>query len=432
MWLTAVQLFELRKVVNCCLVAKICRLSDPFFSQLNVLLDAISTIIVAASYQVHSVGIAFFVLRAARDLFDLYFRKRRKKHPVEEKAWGSAALVTDTEAKRIFEAIFIVLLLALASLFLEALRFHFELPIFSDKPHMYTEFHITGIHYFVVSTILVPLLTVIYCYGRKPKGGQIVLLVLANFLSLLIPVLILSKLQLIFTFILPFLLLFRIGGKKTRRNLLLLIPVLAAVTGVAFVFLVKQRHYPDGYLQSIFCFKDSGTPIWFQYVYMYIVNNFENLNLLVENLESYSYGVRALFPLFAFTGLKFVPAIQNLMAVEQYLTIPELTTVSFIYDAYGDFGLLGVFGLTFLLGWADSYINELVERRRIAGYLFYPQMAFYMLLAFFTTWFSNPTTWFYFIASYVIALYATRKDKSLRLDFGAVVHQKNTQGGADA
>ena len=379
-----------------------------------------------------AVGIAFFALRAGRDLFDLYFKKRSKKHPQEENAWGSGPLLSDTEAKRIFEAIFIVLILALACFLMEAVRFDFELPIFSKKPHMYTEFHITGIHYFVVSTILIPLLSVIYLYGRRPKWYTLVLLFLANLFSLLIPILILSKLQLILTFILPFMLLFRIGGRKTRRRLLLLVPILAVVTVVAFAFLVSERHYPKNYLQSIFCFKNPDTPIWFQYVYMYIVNNFENLNLLVENLQVYSHGARALFPLFALTGTKFIPAIQEFMTVEQYLTIPELTTVSFIYDAYGDFGLVGVFVMAFLVGWADSYSNELVWRGRILGYLLYAQMACYMLLSFFTTWFSNPTTWFYFIASFAIALYATRKDKSLRMSFRAVFTAEAVQGGTDA
>ena len=364
-----------------------------------------------------AVGIAFFALRIGRDLFDFLFRKRRGEKPQEEKALGAGPLITDPEAKRIFEAIFIVLVLALAALSMEAVRFHFEFPILSDKPHMYTEFHITGIHYLVVSTVLIPVMSVLFLYGRKAKGWQIVLLLFANLCSVVIPVLILSKLQLLFTFLLPFLLLLRVGSRKMRKTLLILTPVLLMVTAVAFVFFVKQRHYPDGYLQSIFCFKDPGTPIWFQYIYMYIVNNFENLNLLIENLESYSHGIRQLFPFFALTGLKFLPAVDQMLALEQYLTIPELTTVSFIYDAYGDFGLIGVGVMTFLVGGLNAFSNELLERRRIFGYLLYVQLACYMLFSFFTTWFSNATTWFYFIASFAIALYATRPDHRFRFSF---------------
>ena len=37
--------------------------------------------------------------------------------------------------------------------------------------------------------------------------------------------------------------------------------------------------------------------------------------------------------------------------------------------------------------------------------LLYAQIAFYMALSFFTTWFSDATTWFYFIATGAIAVY---------------------------
>ena len=33
--------------------------------------------------------------------------------------------------------------------------------------------------------------------------------------------------------------------------------------------------------------------------------------------------------------------------------------------------------------------------RNPVGFLFYAQLAVYLMLSFFTTWFSNPTTWFY-------------------------------------
>ena len=38
---------------------------------------------------------------------------------------------------------------------------------------------------------------------------------------------------------------------------------------------MSLRHYPEGYLEGIFKFKDPETAPAFQYVYTYIVNNFE-------------------------------------------------------------------------------------------------------------------------------------------------------------
>ena len=46
-----------------------------------------------------------------------------------------------------------------------------------------------------------------------------------------------------------------------------------------------------------------------------------------------------------------------------------------------------------MLAW---YLTDMVKHiRNPIGYLLYAQIAVYFGLSFFTTWFSNPTTWFY-------------------------------------
>ena len=67
-----------------------------------------------------------------------------------------------------------------------------------------------------------------------------------------------------------------------------------------------------------------------------------------------------------------------------------------INDSYYDFGTAGVVLFALVLGggaflltrWTKKSENPLV-------YLFYGQIAIYLGLSFFTTWFSNPTTWFW-------------------------------------
>ena len=62
---------------------------------------------------------------------------------------------------------------------------------------------------------------------------------------------------------------------------------------------------------------------------------------LQQGLVEHTFGLKQLFPVFALTGLKFVfPA---LVAFEMPVTIKELNTLTLIYDAYYDFGLIGVF-----------------------------------------------------------------------------------------
>ena len=111
-----------------------------------------------------------------------------------------------------------------------------------------------------------------------------------------------------------------------------------------------------------------------------------------------------LFPVFALTGLKFV--FPELTGQALYLTKPELTTLTMFYDAYYDFGIGGVFLLAVLIGVAAKQCIRLVKRSsNPVSYLFYGQMAIYLGLAFFTTWFSNTTTWFYLILTGILALY---------------------------
>ena len=50
----------------------------------------------------------------------------------------------------------------------------------------------------------------------------------------------------------------------------------------------------------------------------------------------------------------------------------------------------------------------LKKMRNPVGYLFYAQIAMYFALSFFTTWFSNPTTWFWFVLTGIVALFVGR------------------------
>ena len=93
-----------------------------------------------------------------------------------------------------------------------------------------------------------------------------------------------------------------------------------------------------------------------------------------------------------------------------YVDKTELTTVTLIYDAYYDFGIIGVLVFACILGAVCFFLVEkLHEMKNPMGYLFYGQMAIYMMLSFFTTWFSNPTTWFYFLVTAVLTFYLSRE-----------------------
>ena len=152
--------------------------------------------------------------------------------------------------------------------------------------------------------------------------------------------------------------------------------------------------------------KNSQMPIFISQPYIYIANNYENFNCLVEALPAHTWGIRMLFPLWALTGLKFL--FPYLVSFPIYVNKAELTTVTLFYDAYYDFGIVGVLVFACILGAVCFLLVEkLKEMRNPIGCLVYGQFAIYMMLSFFTTWFSNPTTWFYLAVTGAMAVYCS-------------------------
>ncbi|WP_288215903.1 O-antigen polymerase, partial [uncultured Clostridium sp.] len=150
--------------------------------------------------------------------------------------------------------------------------------------------------------------------------------------------------------------------------------------------------------------KNSRMPIFITQPYMYIANNYDNFNCLVEQLGTPAMGLRMLFPVWALTGLKFL--FPELVSFPLFVTKEELTTVTLFYDAYYDFGALGMLLLGSVLGGACCWLVE--KRRKLScpvGHVVYAQIAMYMMLSFFTTWFSNPATWFYLAVTAVVYVY---------------------------
>ena len=224
------------------------------------------------------------------------------------------------------------------------------------------------------------------------------LLLVMDGLTLAIPLLCVSRSQLIFSIFLAVLVYLQM---EERLNLFY-----AAAAVVIFVplylLLTAARSHDTAYLNAVFEMKWSQMPIFLTQPYMYIANNYDNFDLLVKGITSFTLGRKMLTPLWTLTGLKFL--FPSLMAAPVFVTREELTTLTLYYDAYSDFGLFGVLLLSCLLG-AVSYF--LMQAVRQAGnpllYLVYAQFALYLLLSFFTTWFSNPTTWFYLAATAAMA-----------------------------
>ncbi len=296
------------------------------------------------------------------------------------------------QADRLFLCIAGLAMASVLCFLFEAVKLGF-IPLFSDEPHAYSYFHISGVHYFTISCILIPAITVLY--GKVSEGTgkkEKLVLVAANVTAVAVPFLCVSRFQLLFAVgfaVVTYIMVNRRMRLRTMAGIVLaLVPV--------YVVLTVFRHHDIAYLNGIFEMKYEKMPIFITQPYIYVANNFENFNCMVEQLTKHSFGVRMLFPFFALTGLKFV--FPRLTSTPIFLTKPELTTLTMFYDAYYDFGLIGVFLFAAILGAAAKWVMRIVKKSdNPVVYLFYGQIAIYLALAFFTTWFSNPTTWFWLI-----------------------------------
>lgn len=343
--------------------------------------------------------LSFYVIIIVFNLVYTYFENKNKSKNI---SFQQYFFISEKEAKKVklFRAIVILGFLSISAFFFEAIKLSF-IPILKyGTPHAYSYFHISGIHYFTVICILIPGISLLYFQYKKEDKSyekEDFIVYILSFISIIMPILMVSRFQFLFSLFLLF--LTAIFLKKKIKKLYIGIFVVAIF--LISVFISILRSHSIEYLNEIFEMK-KNYPIFISQPYIYIANNYDNFNELTRNIKEYSKGIKSLFPIFVLSGLKFKFA--SLFNFPLYITKQELTTLTIIYDAYYDFGIFGVGVFAFIL----AYFSEKLERIRSLKNTFivvYSQVYIYFSLSFFTTWFSNPSTWFYLIISIIVCLY---------------------------
>ncbi len=301
--------------------------------------------------------------------------------------------------ERLFFALIGLSLASFAAFLIEVRILGFVPFLVRHMPHAYSYFHVSGLHYLTVSCVLVPSLALIYRTAARHRGrGETVAVAGAVLLSLLIPVLCVSRFQLLLAVLMA-----AFTWLTLRRE-----PIPGPLAALGFVLLLAAygilsmaRGHSVSYLNGIFEMK-RNFPIFVSQPYIYIANNYDNVNCLIRELPQHSFGLKMLFPVIALSGLKFLRP--ELTAFPLYVTKTELTTVTLIYDAWYDFGILGVVAFCALLGFVAARLEKKRREQHSPVFcMFYAQFSIYIMLSFFTTWFSNPATWVYFLETGLIA-----------------------------
>lgn len=340
--------------------------------------------------------LSFFVIYIA---FGIGYEWGRKYSRVE----GKEPEKNKKKADRLFRCIMFLLVVSAGCFVIEIIRIGY-IPVFSDEPYSYSYFRMSALHYLhycAISCILIPGLTVLWkkidSEESKWRNGAIII---ANIVAFAVPFLYVSRFQFLFEIGVAAV-IYILVNKNMRKSTLVL---LGLVVCAAYVVITLSQKRDAIYLNNVFKMKYTHMPVFLTQPYIYIANNYDNFDCLVKNLPKFSYGLRMLFPFVSLTGLKFV--MPNLVPATVYLTSTELTTFTMFYDAYYDFGVIGVFVIALLIGVVAKVIIDIIKKSdNPVVYLLYGQIAVYLALAFFTTWFSSPATWFWLIITGMIYCY---------------------------
>ena len=288
-----------------------------------------------------------------------------------------------------------------AAFLFEARRLGF-VPLFTvDTPHAYSYFHVKGVHYFTTLAVLTPAVSMLYLAARRKHGLRAdVLALLGLLLPIILTILMVSRFQFMISVILAVFVALLSGRRYKLWQLLLLLALMIA----AYVFITIERAHSVEYLNGIFEMKDPSTQIFITQPYMYIANNYDNFNVMTRELTVHAHGLRMLYPFVTLSGIKFfVPSLAQ--GFPLFVTKEELTTVTMLYDAWYDFGLSGIAVFALVLGLVSGRVTRTCRKdQNPFSVLLYAQLAFYYLVSFFTTWFSNPATWFYLGISFLLYL----------------------------
>ena len=193
----------------------------------------------------------FFVFYHGKILFYPIFsffisRRQKEKHQIAVKVVIENKFEQNyREGKFLRLCVILLLFISYISFIIEAVSLSF-IPLFTEHtPHAYSAFHLKGLHYFTTLFVLVPMLLP-FLYQKE---GKISLFSgLSFFLALILPILLVSRFQLLFSlFLFVFSALYQ--GLRIRKSYILL---LFGFLLMAYIFLTIERAHSVSYLMGSF------------------------------------------------------------------------------------------------------------------------------------------------------------------------------------
>lgn len=267
-----------------------------------------------------------------------------------------------------------VLCISYLSFFIEAYNLKF-IPLFSDNMSAYIDFHYLFLHYFTLLIALVPGLTIVY----KSLGGKKSIWWI-NLVSLIMPVLLVSRQTVLFQLIL-IIITFNYCIKKIKIEYLFII---SAVGLILFSLASNLRQQNVDYIYQVANFKSENKTLLAQ-PYLYVSMNFENLRNAIENSKELHGGVYTLSPFIELFNLGNIFKYK----AESFLTNQYFNTSTFALPYYLDFGIIGMIFGGYITGLISSLIYFIFSKVKNVGTVLYSIICYCIVFTFFVNFFIN-------------------------------------------
>ena len=314
-------------------------------------------------------------------------------------------------------ALFVV---TFASFTIEVIKLKY-IPLFTiATPHAYSEFHVFMLHYITTFYSFIPCVALCNYYIEPNRRMNKIWIVLSYIYVVIMALLMVSRSRLILSIVLSLFIIIKYKGSNIKnvisnKKSMVKVIMLFVLFIILYIAITVARAHDIEYLNGIFEMKNEKTPIFITQPYMYISQNFENLNYMINNIFRFTFGRRVLYPLFTLTFVKkFFPIVLD---APTYIIKEELSTVTIIYDFYYDFGLVGVLGFCFLIGYIGAklenkayyVLGQGINIKNNYLIILFALYCYYMFFSFFQTYFSLTDTWVYIIILVLILTFVVMK-----------------------
>jgi hypothetical protein len=281
------------------------------------------------------------------------------------------------------------------------------IPFFSKSTSAYVDFY-TKLHVFAVAATMISGL----CYytlktQKLTNAKKITLICCIIYATFLFPILVVSRGTFITSALALTTVIFYLNKKKLCVLLACVIAMAAVYEGCS-----KARNYTEAQLQYLFKPNEITVhtdqeqdgnletqevtitlPGKVAFVYTYLTVGHDNLNEAVQNVTTYSYGIRQMIPFNVVLRTRFLEEKYN---TPDYYVEPYLNTYNLVGHAYYDFGIIGICVLMLIWSFAFGIAQAFYKKHK--GPFSLLNLAHVMIpvaLCFFTAWMSFFTLWMF-------------------------------------